>query len=282
MSKCCRLQSLMPDTSQPPLAASPLLWGEVQRVPPLKPLAAHCSAMPFRSCFADVESDVDSNANESPGPNTEQPQRPQPSPHQSEDGSMSKKKDKPFRNPLTRSKSIRRDSNSKQQRPTGLNPPSFDQAPNTAPLNADWSNSDMSFFKNKSNDKRGKSAERGVRQAESDENLAAAHAQQKEKKAFKSGSKNVLGKAKTGGGNFFTRLGKMGRSGSNSEKEVSDAEYQLKIINLPLVEQTRITRISKKIEHSKDKTEYWMPSLPWRCIEYVGIAGNQVQLADSV
>jgi hypothetical protein len=39
------------------------------------------------------------------------------------------------------------------------------------------------------------------------------------------------------------------------------------VINLPLVEQTRITRISKKIEASKDKTEFWMPSLPWRCIE---------------
>jgi len=180
---------------------------------------------------------------------------------------MSRKKDKPFRNPLTRTKSTRRDSHSKQQRPTNLNPPSFDQPPNTAPLNAEWSNSDMSFFKNKSKDKRGKSAERAVRQVDSDENLAAAHAHNKEKNAFVTGSKNVLGKAKSGGGNFFTRLGKMTRSGSSNEKEVPDAEYQLKIITLPLVEQTRVTRISKRIEHSKDKTEYWMPSLPWRCIE---------------
>lgn len=91
----------------------------------------------------------------------------------------------------------------------------------------------------------------------------------KEKSKFFSSnnSKNVLGKAKTGGGMFLRGLGKIGRSSSNSEKEVPDADYVLKVINLPLIEQTRITRISKRIEASKDKTEYWMPSLPWRCIE---------------
>jgi len=36
---------------------------------------------------------------------------------------------------------------------------------------------------------------------------------------------------------------------------------------LPLVEQTRKTRIAKRLEDSKDKTEFWMPALPWRCIE---------------
>ena len=61
---------------------------------------------------------------------------------------------------------------------------------------------------------------------------------------------------------------KMGRSGSNNAKEeVGDAHYALKIINLPLVEQTRHTRIAKRLEDSRDKTEFWMPALPWRCIE---------------
>jgi hypothetical protein len=127
----------------------------------------------------------------------------------------------------------------------------------------------MNLLRGKGKDKRGKSAERPTHNA-SEENLAyQAHAatQPKEKNAFVSGSKTVLGKAKTGGGNFLTRLGKIGRSSSNSEKEVPDSEYQLKVITLPLLEQTRKTRISKKIESSKDKTEYWMPSLPWRCIE---------------
>jgi hypothetical protein len=40
-----------------------------------------------------------------------------------------------------------------------------------------------------------------------------------------------------------------------------------KATSLPLVEQTRKTRISKRIGASKDETEFWMPSLPWRCIE---------------
>lgn len=127
----------------------------------------------------------------------------------------------------------------------------------------------------KAKDQRGKSADRAVYD-ESDENGAMQHRnmymkEQKEQKeksnSFVSGSKNVLGKAKSGGGMFLTRLGKIGRSSSNSEKEVPDAEYVLKVINRPLIEQTRITRISKKIEASKDKTEFWMPSLPWRCIE---------------
>lgn len=43
--------------------------------------------------------------------------------------------------------------------------------------------------------------------------------------------------------------------------------YQLKVINRPLREQTRVTRIAKRLEDSKDKTEFWMPALPWRCIE---------------
>jgi hypothetical protein len=130
----------------------------------------------------------------------------------------------------------------------------------------------MGFFsKSKGKEVRGKSADRAVTD-ESDENTPVqsrnmAKEPKEKSNAFVSGGKNVLGKAKTGGGNLLSRLGKIGRSSSNSEKEIPDAEYILKVINQPLVEQTRITRISKKIEASKDKTEYWMPSLPWRCIE---------------
>jgi len=78
------------------------------------------------------------------------------------------------------------------------------------------------------------------------------------------GAADRLGKAGKG---FF---GKITRSGSTTEREViADDIYICSIINLSLVEQTRRTRISKQLESCKDKTEFWMPALPYRCIEYV-------------
>jgi len=64
-------------------------------------------------------------------------------------------------------------------------------------------------------------------------------------------------------------FGKLGRASSHHEKDlqIPKEQYQFKIINRGLVEQTRLTRISQRLEHSKDKTEFWMPALPWRCIE---------------
>lgn len=76
------------------------------------------------------------------------------------------------------------------------------------------------------------------------------------------GAADRLGKA----GKGF--LGRITRSGSNHERElVTDDNYTCSSINLPLVRQTRRTRIAKRMELSKDKTEFWMPALPWRCIE---------------
>lgn len=69
---------------------------------------------------------------------------------------------------------------------------------------------------------------------------------------------------------------KMTRSGSTNERElVLDEHYVCTTINLPLVRQTRKTRIAKKLELSKDKTEYWMPALPWRCIDYLNMQCEQ-------
>ena len=77
-----------------------------------------------------------------------------------------------------------------------------------------------------------------------------------------SGAADRIGKA--GKGIF----GKIARSGSTNEKElVNDDNYVCSVINLPLIEQTRKTRISKKLGSSRDKTEFWMPALPYRCIE---------------
>lgn len=74
-------------------------------------------------------------------------------------------------------------------------------------------------------------------------------------------------------------FGKSGRSGSTTDKEpiVDDEHYVLKVINLPLVEQTRLTRISKRLEESRDKTEFWMPAFPWRAIDYLNYKGCDVE-----
>ena len=58
---------------------------------------------------------------------------------------------------------------------------------------------------------------------------------------------------------------------------VDDEHYQLKVINKPLIEQTRLTRISKKLEDSRDKTEFWMPAFPWRAIDYLNYKGSDVE-----
>lgn len=129
--------------------------------------------------------------------------------------------------------------------------------------------------KGKLKDRRGKSADRMIATSASHDNLMFPENDRPAEKVkgkdnfMTAGGKTVMSRAKTGGNNLKTFLNKIGRSGSNSEKvpEVPDSEYVLKIINLPLVEQTRITRISKRLSDCKDKTEYWMPALPWRCIE---------------
>ena len=65
------------------------------------------------------------------------------------------------------------------------------------------------------------------------------------------------------------------RGGGTMDKEpiVDDENYVLKVINLPLVEQARLTRISKRLEDSRDKTEVWMHAFPWRAIDYLNYKG---------
>jgi hypothetical protein len=91
---------------------------------------------------------------------------------------------------------------------------------------------------------------------------------------------NLKSSATKGAGALSKGLfGKSARSGSTNEKEpvVDDEHYELKVINRPLVEQTRLTRISKKLEDSKDKTEFWMPAFPWRAIDYLNYKGSDVE-----
>ncbi|THV55331.1 hypothetical protein BGAL_0010g00500 [Botrytis galanthina] len=91
---------------------------------------------------------------------------------------------------------------------------------------------------------------------------------------------NIKSQATKGAGAIHKNLfGKGGRSGSSTHKEpsVDDEHYVLKVINKPLVEQTRLTRISKRLEDSRDKTEFWMPSFPWRAIDYLNYKGSDVE-----
>lgn len=87
-------------------------------------------------------------------------------------------------------------------------------------------------------------------------------------KSSSSGAADRLGKAGKG---FF---GKITRSGSTNERElINDDTYACSIINLPLIEQARKSRIAKKLENCRDKTEFWMPALPYRCIDYLNFKG---------
>ncbi|RFU26172.1 hypothetical protein B7463_g10177, partial [Scytalidium lignicola] len=91
---------------------------------------------------------------------------------------------------------------------------------------------------------------------------------------------NLKSSATKGAGALSKGLfSKVGRSSGANEKEplVDDEHYQLKVINLPLIEQTRRTRISKRLEHSRDKTEFWMPAFPWRAIDYLNYKGSDVE-----
>ena len=83
-----------------------------------------------------------------------------------------------------------------------------------------------------------------------------------------SGARKVGGKMDSARKGIF---GKLGRSSSNHETPTltTNEPYVCKVIHKPLIEQTRLTRISSRLEQSRDKTEFWMPALPWRCIEYV-------------
>ena len=183
-------------------------------------------------------------------------------PHHSEDSFTAKRREKTFRLPLSRGKSIREDSN---PRPRIGRTDSLDVPPKTAPAEPDWSASDSRLLEVMHKPKRGKSSERAVA-SESEDSLPTTNL----RAGLKAGGKNVMSKAKTGGGLILNRLGKIARSGSHShEKEIPDSEYEMKIIYLPLIEQTRITRISKQLSGCRDKTEYWMSSLPYRAIDYL-------------
>lgn len=91
---------------------------------------------------------------------------------------------------------------------------------------------------------------------------------------------NGLKSSSTRAADLFSNkfLGKSGRGGNAADRDtIDDENYQIKVLNLPLVEQTRLTRISKRLEDSRDKTEFWMPAFPWRAIDYLNYKGCEVE-----
>ncbi|KAI9782173.1 MAG: hypothetical protein M1816_001964 [Peltula sp. TS41687] len=145
-----------------------------------------------------------------------------------------------------------------------------DPGPTTAPLQHEG---DRSFREMMSSTLRNRSADR-QRPAGSENSSIASKERGKHGTFFhnlkSSGTKAADGIGKAGKGIFgrFTR-------GVSVEKvpTVVDEHYVCNVITLPLVEQTRLTRISKRLEQSRDKTEFWMPALPWRCIDYLNYKG---------
>ena len=80
-----------------------------------------------------------------------------------------------------------------------------------------------------------------------------------------------IGKASKG---FFGKL-KESRSGSNDKDHHPQwaPTGPFEVLRLPLKEQTRKTRIRKSMDVARDKTEFWMPALPYRCIDFLNHCG---------
>ena len=159
-------------------------------------------------------------------------------------------------------------------------------SPKTAPLHQDKSYHDMM-----GSSARNRSADRKTPSNHSQENMPLRRGEKMSNSGLSTSStgvpregagshlflniKNTSNKAAGGLGKASKSIfGKVSRSGVSNARD--EERYALRVINLPLVDQTRHTRIASRLEDSKDKTEFWMPALPWRCIEYVSCANQEV------
>lgn len=184
---------------------------------------------------------------------------------------------------LTRTKTMRGEENSKQRAaPPGsiridnhtAPAESIEPPPRTAPLKSDhraraFGGSNGTTPRNRSADRTLQNDSKPIKK----DNRQTQHMPLSQ--SFQGGS-NLLSNIQQTGKGVGDRLGKAGkgwlgkitRSGSSVEREAAPPEeHVISIIHLPLIKQTRRTRIARRLELSKDKTEFWMPALPWRCIE---------------
>jgi len=196
-------------------------------------------------------------------------------------------KQKPFFSSLNRTKSIRGDGQSPgETTPIVINEPERTQpygGMKTAPLRPEH---DRTFREIMSSSARNRSVDRQPQTARPfptsekehrDNGRNPSSLRENGGQGFLNNLKNYSSSKAVGIGRGF--LNKVSRSGSTNEREppIDDEHYVLKVINLPLVEQTRLTRISKKLEESRDKTEFWMPAFPWRAIDYLNYRGTETE-----
>ncbi|KAI9744067.1 MAG: hypothetical protein M1818_002219 [Claussenomyces sp. TS43310] len=201
--------------------------------------------------------------------------------------SIRKQKPKPF-SLLSRTRSIRHDKDG--QSPNELVPiiiteperaPTSYGGMKTAPLRPDY---DTPFRDMMNSAPRNRSADRQAGNTRSSERDPKENARTHPpitprdygSSSYLSLMKSSSSKAVSMGRGIFSKVGRS-YSGTEKESSVDDENYSLKVINLPLVEQTRLTRISKKLETSRDKTEYWMPAFPWRAIDYLNYRGTETE-----
>ncbi|KAL6716222.1 hypothetical protein ACLMJK_005788 [Lecanora helva] len=200
---------------------------------------------------------------------------------------------------LTRTRSIRTDEagrKSKNSTPTGSAAPeirlhhdgsedgeTYAVSPKTAPLRQDNAFRDVMGSAT-----RNRSADRQSSSNHSQENMSLRRSERSVNQGPSSSSS--IGSRDNAGSHLFTNIkntsnkaagglgkasktffGKVSRSGSSTTRE--EERYVPTVINMPLVEQTRKTRIASRLADSRDKTEFWMPALPWRCIDYLNFKG---------
>ncbi|KAJ9196256.1 hypothetical protein DTO027B5_528 [Paecilomyces variotii] len=199
------------------------------------------------------------------------------------------KKSKPrFANLLSRSRSIRHDDGT-SSRATPVRRPSTGLArleersqreleePKTAPLRHERIGKDGTpAVRNRSTDRLGENGSAAGKKGGAAMVTSASFSQVSGASValfsnIKQSSTSTADRIGRVGKGFF---GKITRSGSTNERELlNDDSYTCSVINLPLIEQTRRTRIAKRLEDCKDKTEFWMPALPYRCIDYLNFKG---------
>lgn len=199
-------------------------------------------------------------------------------------GPASKKSKSKLGGMLVRTKTLRGEENAKQRAPapssiktdtSAASNDGIDHPPKTAPLAPLKSDHRArAFGGSNGNTPRNRSADRSIQEVpkpikkenRQTQHVPASHSFQGTTllSNIQQTGKGVGDRLKAGKG----WLGKITRSGSSVEREpLHPEEHILRTINLPLVKQTRRTRIARRLELSKDKTEFWMPALPWRCIE---------------
>lgn len=145
---------------------------------------------------------------------------------------------------------------------------SYEPPLKTAPIKSDHrerafgADSTESTPRNRSADRYGRGESMAQRHPQPASSLPPSHSFMSNIQHHGRGVGDRLGKAGKG------LFGKIARSGSSNERELfNDDTYVCSTINLSLIKQTRKTRIARRLELSKDKTEFWMPALPWRAIE---------------